>query len=132
MKERCYARSNPSYQHYGGRGITVCEKWIDSFENFLEDMGRKPPGFFIDRIDFNGNYEPSNCRWVSVADSNRNRRKPNYQGELVVISKLTSEEVMEIRKLHAAGFTQAKLAEQFNVTVSNIWAITQRRTWKHI
>jgi hypothetical protein len=74
MLDRCYVKSNGSYVHYGGRGIAVCERWRTSYQNFLADMGRKPTGYYIDRKDVNGNYEPSNCRWVTVTESNRNKR----------------------------------------------------------
>jgi hypothetical protein len=75
MKYRCANTKNPAYYLYGGRGITVCESWKESFENFLSDMGLKPfKGAQIDRVDCDGNYEPSNCRWVSPIQNNKNRR----------------------------------------------------------
>ena len=73
MKKRCSTPSMTAYKYYGGRGIIVCERW-QKFENFLYDMGEKPEGLSIDRIDQNGNYEPSNCRWASTKTQMRNRR----------------------------------------------------------
>lgn len=81
MKSRCYREKDASYHNYGGRGIKVCERWLESFENFYEDMGDKPDGYSLDRIDPNGNYEPSNCRWSDWTEQAINRRqKPNKTG----------------------------------------------------
>lgn len=78
MKKRCVNPNFIDFEHYGGRGIKVCERWIDSYDNFLSDMGRKPSAAHsIDRINVNGNYEPSNCRWATQSQQNGNRRTRN-------------------------------------------------------
>lgn len=75
MKQRCLNSRNKAYKNYGGRGISVCDRWLSSFEDFINDMGPKPfEGAQIDRINNDGNYEPTNCRWVTKQENHMNRR----------------------------------------------------------
>lgn len=76
MKSRCYYKDGPAYPDYGGRGIRVCDQWINSYETFLKDVGRKPTkNHSLDRIDVNGNYEPGNVRWATRDVQNANYRR---------------------------------------------------------
>lgn len=75
MTQRCFNKNHKHYKYYGGRGITVCDRWIGSFENFYEDMGECPSGYSLDRIDVNGNYEPENCKWSDRSEQGYNQRK---------------------------------------------------------
>lgn len=82
MKGRCLNPNFSVYHHYGGRGIKICDRWLSSFENFLEDMGERPEGMTLERIDTEGNYEPDNCTWATKFEQARNHRmlKNNISG----------------------------------------------------
>lgn len=76
IKRRCYNPNQPAYKNYGGRGITMCDRWRNSYQAFVEDMGPKPsPKHSIDRINNDGNYEPGNCRWATAREQNLNQRR---------------------------------------------------------
>ena len=90
MIQRCTNQKDKRYQDYGGRGITVCPEWLD-FEAFYRDMGDRPAGTSIDKIDNNGNYEPDNCRWATGSEQQRNKRNNKfvqYQGKLILLAEL--------------------------------------------
>jgi hypothetical protein len=113
MLDRCRNRANPKWEQYGGRGIAVCDRWL-SFENFLTDMGERPSGLTLDRVDNDGNYEPTNCRWTTVSEQNFNRRS---------YSKLSSQDVATIRGRLHAGETGRVLARAFGVSTATISSI---------
>ena len=86
MRDRCNNSNNPHFKHYGGRGIVVCDRWQHSYQNFIEDVGRKPSlTHSLDRINVHGNYEPNNVRWASPKEQVDNRR---YELALAEITKL--------------------------------------------
>lgn len=119
-KSRCFNPNVPKFPIYGGRGITMCKKWRDSFSAFLADMGPCPAGMTLDRYpNQNGNYEPGNCRWATPMEQGRNRRTV----------KLTVDKAQEIRSL-AGVITQPKVAEMFGVSTATIKSVQGGRIWK--
>jgi hypothetical protein len=91
MKQRCLNKNNAGYPIYGGRGITVCERWLN-FENFLADMGNPPEGTSIERKNNDGNYEPDNCRWATRMEQGNNRRDNRYvilNGQQLTVAQAT-------------------------------------------
>ena len=94
IKERCYNSNSERYNSYGGRGIKVCDRWLESFENFLEDMGERPEGYSIERINVDGNYEPENCKWIPLIEQHYNKQNTKfveYNGNKVSLSKICKE-----------------------------------------
>lgn len=77
MKKRCFSPTQKDFKNYGARGITVCARWM-TFENFVHDMGPRPRGMLLDRIEVNGHYTPGNCRWATPRQSGGNTRKNRY------------------------------------------------------
>lgn len=78
MKRRCYYGKDKHFMDYGSRGIIVCERWKNSFENFINDMGKCPEKHSLDRIDNNGNYEPGNCKWSTSTEQAVNKRNVHW------------------------------------------------------
>lgn len=121
MKRRCSNKNDPHFCDYGGRGITVCDRWQESFINFYEDMGDRPSdNHQIDRIDNDGDYTPENCRWVLSIVNARNRR-----GTL-----LSMPRARDIRHKYSQGVKQCELAKEYNCSAGVIYAVIKNKTWK--
>ncbi len=89
MWARCTNPAQGNYKHYGGRGIKVCDRWLE-FVNFLADMGARPDGLTLERKDVNGDYEPSNCMWATRSQQQQNKRNSNlisWRGETLCVSE---------------------------------------------
>jgi len=110
MKSRCVNRNDPAYYKYGGRGITICERWL-KFEDFLTDMGDRPEGLSLDRIDNNGNYEPGNCRWATRKEQANNRRNS-----------------LKITFNHKTQ-TLAQWSQELNIKFTTLWARINKHKW---
>lgn len=94
MRARCLNPRCDSYKHYGARGITICDRWLEDFPAFLSDMGKKPAGLTLDRKDNDGPYSPENCRWATYAQQNRNNRRNRlvtYQGRTMCVRDWAKE-----------------------------------------
>ncbi len=102
MLSRCRNPNSDGYREYGGRGITVCERWL-SFENFLADMGERPPDTTIDRIDNDSGYEPDNCRWATRAQQANNTRRTrilDVGGERLTVPEWSARTGIPIQIIH--------------------------------
>jgi hypothetical protein len=96
MWTRCERRENSNYRHYGGAGITVCDRW-KNFESFLADMGERPDGYTLDRIDGTKGYTPGNCRWATPKEQMRNRKdncRITYNGQTLCLAEWTERLAM--------------------------------------
>lgn len=117
MIARCEIPGASRYKDYGGRGIQVCPRWRDSFESFVEDMGKRPQGYSIDRIDVNGNYEPSNCKWSTRSEQARNTRKARLieiEGKTYHVAEIEEQYGVDMRTI----FYRASLGMSFDKIVS--------------
>lgn len=93
MKSRCTNPNVTQYDLYGGRGIKICDRW-DKFENFIEDMGERPEGKSLDRIDVNGDYEPKNCRWATKKEQAQNKRQVRMINKDSLINFLKNQDYL--------------------------------------
>jgi hypothetical protein len=120
MKTRCLNKNSTSYPRYGGNGVIICDRWIHSFENFLEDMGECKKGMTLDRIDNDKGYSKENCRWVPKSAQSRNRK----------CVKFDMEKARYIRFLVKNNFKQTEIAKFFYTSKSNINCIVKHKTFK--
>lgn len=118
MLERCRNPKNASWPYYGAKGIRVCERW-ESLHAFIEDMGHRPNGFSLDRIDSRADYTPENCRWADRFTQNRNRTN----------NKLTETDVLRIRSSEFDGMRQADVGDVFGVSASCISRVRSKEIW---
>jgi len=117
MKFRCYNPKCKQFKDYGGRGISVCDRWLESFDNFLLDMNFRPDDDHqLDRIDNNGNYEPGNCRWVPRAINMKNQRRT---GRFPALSDDQKRSVFQ----DSVTMTVKEIAEKYNVNRQVIYSL---------
>ena len=119
MKTRCTNKHASSYRYYGGRGIRICDEWKADFVAFFLDMGERPAGFTLDRINPNGNYEPANCRWINKSDQSRFKRT----------TKLSWADVTAIHAAHSIDDDTKTIANRFGVSVSTIRQVIRKKIW---
>ncbi len=124
MLQRCTNLKDTGYHRYGGRGITVCDRWKNSFTFFYEDMGPKPfPKAQIDRKKNNKGYYKSNCRWVTRVQNAQNTRRNSF----------TKEIVKQVRHMYEKeGFTAGQLQRIFNVPSSTLSYVLHYKTWRNV
>lgn len=94
MRDRCTNPENEAYENYGGRGISVCDRWLNDYDAFVEDMGIREAGMTLDRIDNDGNYEPKNCRWATRAEQAVNRSSNHeltHNGKTQTVTEWSAE-----------------------------------------
>ncbi len=137
MKVRCLNPNKDNYEYYGGRGIKICDRWLDldnGYKNFLDDMGYRPEGTTLDRIDVNGNYEPDNCRWATNSEQIRNQRRYSH------IERYTNEQWGDIQKDYVDNkLTYDEVSKKYSVYIKEcnkrfggIKKIENQKLWETI
>lgn len=123
MKARCLSPKNPKYHRYGGRGVTICPDWLDirNFRAWALANGWRQ-GLQIDRINNDGDYSPSNCRWVTASENARRKST----------TKLIPQNICDIRLMILEGKSDVQIAKCFSVTPGNIYHVRQRYTHRHV
>ena len=120
MMQRCYRPSHKNFQRYGGKGITVCQRW-HNFKNFSFDMGDRPSvNHSIDRLDANGNYDENNCRWATDFEQQHFNKKD---------VKLTPFDVETIKTLRAGGMLQTLIAKIFGIHQCHVSRVVNNKRW---
>lgn len=119
IKDRCLNPACKAYKHYGARGIQMCERWQESYENFVADMGRRTVGFSIERINVNGHYEPNNCKWIDK----------RLQAQNKTTSRFTFNDVTKIVSRLNSGETAVAIAKEYGVGPGHIRQIKRKEIW---
>ena len=130
MRQRCHNPNHYQFHRYGGRGIKICDRWMirgQGFWNFLADMGERPEGMSLDRIDNDGGYCPENCKWSTRKEQTANANLAT--GERHGMAKMTIEKAREAKQLIAEGLTLKEIAAQLGVARTTISDIKHGRTW---
>ena len=119
MKTRCYNERHATYRAYGARGVKVCQRWLDNFDNFVNDMGIPTGRLSIDRIDPNGDYTPENCRWadgITQANNKRNSVKFEWKGERLSLSQICRMENVDYSSVYNSWRSRGDLEWAIKLT----------------
>lgn len=132
MIARCTNSKNNRFHLYGARGISVCERWLESFQNFQQDMGERPEGMTLDRINVNGNYEPGNCRWATPKQQGRNTRVNHLieiKGQTKTVTEWTEIYGLKLKTVWSRisyGFTGEDIFKsEINTKPAQIFSVEQ-------